>query len=221
MTDKRSISDMIRNQMAAKELDAKRVIEATAIPDSYLSALLESQSEKLPPFPYVRNYLVRLADFLGLEKEEVLAAYRREFIEKVSGPADRLPQNRFALPSGRRRWIVVLIGILIVIAAITLGSRALSTPTFLLIIPDPNQNPYVVAESLITLRGRANPSDTLMINGETVPISEDGTFSKEYQLDPELNTFTFSIKRFLGKEVTITKQVYLQTLIEEPSPFSP
>ena len=50
----------------------------------------------------------------------------------------------------------------------------------------------------------------LTINEEEVFISQDGNFSKEYSLQPGLNTVEFKASRLLGKEVTIIKEIMYQ-----------
>ena len=73
----------------------------------------------------------------------------------------------------------------------------------------------VVTEPSFTLTGAADPADEISVNREPLRLGSDGSFAKQVQLEPGFNTFVFQAKRFLGREVTRTEQVFYQP---EPSP---
>ncbi len=205
---KASLKNLLLDRLTLKELTPERTASLTGIPEQYIIAILEDKKDKLPPLPYIRGYLLKLADALEMSREEILQMYKNEFIEKVSGSADRLPGNRFALPSFKRRWIFIVLGLALIILGFSFSGRIFGQPRLDLTMPDPNENPYLVGSPTITLTGRIDPGDELLINNQPATVDATGAFSKEYRLDPELNTITFTVKRFLGKELTVTKQVY-------------
>ncbi len=207
----RLLQDIIADQMAVKEVSTERLCSLTGVSETVLSALLSGQREQLPALPYVRSALIKIANVLELDREVLLSAYRNEYANKMSGVLDLLPGNRFALhPATSRKWIFVSIAVILAVIFLIFGQQIFGKPSLRLTVPDPDQNPYIAATSTITLSGKIDAGDKLVINGEDVATDDQGFFTLEYRLNPELNTIEFLVRRFLGKEITVLKQVYLQ-----------
>ncbi len=217
----RKLSHMVADQLEVKELTVDEVSHATGVSADYIDAIKDSRGEKLPPLPYLKHDLYKLAEYLELDPALVLEAYKNEFSAKLSGQGDQLPYNRFALPSHKRRWLIGGISLLIFIGLLLISGRVFSRPYLELTVPDPNQNPYVVTEPTVVLIGRVDPSDKLFINDQSVLLDASGRFSYPYQLDPELNAVEFRVSRFLGKELVVVKQVYWQVQLNESTISSP
>ncbi len=184
------------------------------MPEHYIKAIFNNQPERLPALPYIRNHLLVIADFLGIDKDVVLEAYRTEFATKMSGPADRLPGNRFTLAGRGRKWVwfavIGIIGLLIAYAVVS--SAFFGAPYFRLVNPPQDVEMFEVNDSIILLSGTTEPNGKLTINGEMVPVREDGSFEFEFPLAPELNTIEFKVERFLGKTLTVIKKVYVRPM---------
>ena len=58
--------------------------------------------------------------------------------------------------------------------------------------------------------GKMDDRDKLFINGEEVYVDKNGQFQKNYNLQPGLNTFEITAKRFLGQETKVVKQIIYQ-----------
>ena len=65
----------------------------------------------------------------------------------------------------------------------------------------------IVSEPVIKIEGRIKSGDQLTINKENIYVDEVGYFQKDFSLQTGLNIIQFQIKRFLGRETIITKQV--------------
>lgn len=222
--EKRRLREVILDQIEAKDLKVKDVIEKTGIPESYLDAVLNDKRDKLPAFPYIRIYLIKIAELLGMNASEVVAEYKREFSDKVSGSRDTLPRNRFALPSSRKRYLIVGGVLALIILTYTLtNSGFFGRPHLLLTMPpQDSEDVYVIETPVIQLAGQIESGDKLLINDQEIPVSSEGVFSLEYPLEPELNTIEFTVSRFLGKEIQVTRHVYYkEPQVAESSSLSP
>ena len=62
-------------------------------------------------------------------------------------------------------------------------------------------------DRFLEIQGKINSKDSIIINREPVPVSPDGSFSKEVMLDAGLSTFEIKVKRFLGRETTVIRKV--------------
>ena len=71
----------------------------------------------------------------------------------------------------------------------------------------------------ITVSGNVEVRDTLTLNGEVIYPNEEGFFEKRVQLEPGLNTLEFKVKRYLGQESSLIKQVFYQPESIAPEPI--
>lgn len=216
--DNRKLRDIILDQCEAKDIKMEELVKKTNIPEQYLDAIINDVRTRLPAFPYVRVHLTRLAALLGLPPELVLTRYRQEFAEKTSGRADMLPGNRFALPSGRRRYLLGG-GAIIAIVLVIIISRSgfFGSPHLTIDMPPVGGDPFITTSSTILLSGRVDAGDKLTINGQPVATGETGIFESQYQLVPEINIIEFTTKRFLGRQFSLIRQVYYEEQISTPA----
>lgn len=208
--EKRRLRESILDQIESKDLTVKDVIEKTGIPEQYFDAIINDKRARLPAFPYIRVHLVRVAELLGLSPGDVIADYKAEFTGLISGSADTLPGNRFALPSDRRKYLIVagVIGLLL-LGFIFKSSGFFGKPQLQLTMPPiDSSDPFIVETSTIMLSGKLDTGDKLYINNQLSPVLVDGSFLISYPLQPELNPIEFRISRFLGKELRVVKNVY-------------
>lgn len=210
MNDNR-LSQLINQALEEQRVNIDRLASSTNIPKRYLTALKDGDIKNLPPAPYVRGYILKIAEVLNLEAENLIAAYR-ELTLKRSGPEDSLPVNRFAAEkkSRSRIWIFLIIIFLL------LGLWFLRfTPSFRGVpeinIYFPEQSITVVNERLLIIEGRvAEPKDAVFINEEPVLTDYIGRFRKEALLESGLNTFKIRAKRFLGREAEVVRQIFYE-----------
>lgn len=210
------LRELILDQIEFHNLEMETVLKKAQFPEHYFDAILTEQHEKLPAFPYMRNHLVDLAKELELEPEKVLSLYKKEFSEKISGENDKLPGNRFALPSSKKVvGISVTLVVLLILSYVFLTSSFFGRPNIQLTFPPANPDPFISAKKTITLSGSVGSRDSLRINGQAITVQDDGTFLTEYPLQPELNSISFEAKRFLGSTTRLVRQVYYDATQEE------
>ncbi len=212
MEDTRKLRDIILDQCEAKEIRIEELIKKTGIPEQHFDAIVSDVRTRLPAFPYIRQHLIKIAVLLGLPQELLLNKYRAEFAEKASGGADRLPGNRFALAGGGRRYVFGLGAVVaLFIVYVVVRSGFFGAPNLVITNPPAGTDPFIVTgSSTLMIAGSIDPGDKLLINGQPVATEATGIFTREYQLAPEINIIEFSASRFLGRTITITRQVYLE-----------
>lgn len=209
----KTLGELIAEALELRNLNAEKLSELTDIPSHYLIALKNDDLEKLPSAPYVRGYLIKIADILRIEANPLLLAYKQEISLrplKTSGSLDKLPFNRFAFNYSRKKTIIVA-GIILILIAVYWFWQApgfFGTPEIEII--NPLTDNFVVGNSTIKLSGKASAKDKLIINNEEILIEENGGFEKDFSLQPGINTFEFKVKRFLGKEIKVIRQVIYQ-----------
>ena len=207
--EQKSLQETLKAQLDIKGLTKKRLADLTSISERYIDGLIEGNPSKLPSAPYVRGYLIKIAAILNLGEEEVLALYKKEQGVKISGPADKLPHNRFAIkPMNKKFLLAFLLALLAGAYLIKNAGRLIGEPE--LTVTNPFAQAAIVASPLIKLTGKIDPKDKLLINSEEAAVDSDGSFEKLYNLQIGLNTIEFSAKKILGREAKVVKQIIYQ-----------
>ncbi len=204
-----TVKEIMEKALHEKKLSPARLAELTNVPERYVTMFVAGEEKGLPPAPYVRGYLMKIAGALGLEGEMLWKAYQKQLELETSGESDKLPSNRFAFKktSGKKVAAVMVIGVIVIVAAIWARSLfGIGEIT----ITNPVEDPFATNQSSVDLRGKIDASDRLTINNEDVPIDANGYFEKQFSLEPGINSVEFKVKRLLGKETTITKQIIYQ-----------
>lgn len=217
ITEAKSFRDFVVEGMRTRGLTPNQLIEVTDIAPSYVRAILDEQYELLPAAPYVRGYVKKLADALRLDFETLWEQYQREADIKQAGQTDRLPTNRFALPSfSKRRLLLTLVVIIALAIAIPRVADFLGAPV--IEVRSPSANNITTTSDRITLEGWVeNLEDKVLINDQEITVGADGVFRIEVPLERGINMFTFSAQRFLGRKNTVERTViYAPPLQPEP-----
>lgn len=204
-----SFKSVLQEYLEIKDLNIKKLSDLSGIPERYLEALLAGDNETLPPIPYIRGYIGKLAAILEFDKEEVWRLYKQDMRINGSGPLDRLPSNRFAARQFNKKFIVI--GIATLLIAIYLFwnfNKLIGSPQLEIIYP--NTNNVVVSEPFVNVEGKTDTNSKLTFNNSEIFVDSDGRFNEEFRLSPGLNVLEIKSKKLLGKETIVTKQIIFQ-----------
>ncbi len=208
-SDKKSFNELFKEAVELRGLNLERLAETTGIPRNYLAAFIAGDLKKLPPLPYVRGYLMKISEVLGIDGNYLWALYKEEISLQLKN-SDHLPINRFAIKRINKKKIIF--GIVLIFAIIYIAFRfnnLVGIPEIKII--QPTRDNLIVNERLFELSGEINNFfDKLTINGEEISVEKSGKFEKEYQLQPGANKIEFKVKRFLGKEIKVEREIIYQ-----------
>jgi len=204
------LSEILIEAMKSKSFSVEKLAEETGISDRFLGSLIGEEFEKLPSKPYVHGYLVKVGAALGLNGEQLWKEYLKDRGElRESGPQDELPGDAI-IPKNFNKISIALgvIAVLVIVVYAFFQVRGF--------VEDPHLNlqgfegeSITIQELTYDLQGQINPQDQLSLNGEEIYPDEQGNFEKELELQPGFNTLNFTIKKFLGSEYQITKQIFV------------
>jgi len=205
----KNLKEILNEAFSLRNVNLEKLAHLTNIPPHYLVALYEGNFSRLPAAPYVRGYLMEIAGVLSIDGQLLWQVYKNENTIKISGPQDILPSNRFAIRPFNKKWLVI--GIILFLAIMYFIWRAnefLGIPQIEIAVPSINN--AVVNTSSVKLSGKISPRDKLSINSQEIFTDSNGYFEQEFSLQPGLNTVEFKIKRFLGKETKVVRQIIYQ-----------
>ncbi len=207
--EEKNPSFIIANAMKSKGMTVEKLAQLTGVSDRFLESIVDENFKELPSSPYVHGYILKIAEALNLNGEELWKEYfeKNENIKR-SGSADSLPGNRFLIKHINKNIVLgVAAGIIIVVFVFwriqsRVGEPSLSLSDF--------KDEMIVEQTVFDLKGKIDPRDQLTLNEEILYPDVDGNFEKKISLEPGFNTLTFKVKKFLGKEYIIKKQIFLK-----------
>ena len=217
--DQKNISSLILDALRTRGLSVERLSQLTGVSERFIVSFIEGKIEKLPSLPYARGYLMKIAEALNLDGERLWREYlKNDEALRRSGEKDHLPKNRFAPPRFNKRLavitliLVIAFGYLLIKLTSTLGRTELTFTNL-------NNDPTIVREKIFKIVGQIKPvNDQLTLNGERVYPNKEGRFEKDLELQPGFNTLVFSVKKLLGKEFIINKQIFYEAPQAPPPP---
>ncbi len=212
-----SLKDLLREHIELKGLTPKKIADLAGIPERYVDMLLEGDTAKLPPAPYVHGYIAKLSGILNFDKETMWRLYQKESLLRRSGDRDRLPNNRFAARRVTRTFAIG--GTVVALALAWFGYAAYDafTPPMLTVTVPGSEN-STVAQPTILLQGTTDPAYTVTVNGSELYVGADGAFQKELRLREGLNTVEFSAKKFMGHETRVIRRIVYAPSAQEEEP---
>ena len=93
-TNQQPLGTLIVDAMRMKSISVEKLAGVTGVSDRILNGLIEERYENLPPAPYVRGYLLKIAAVLNLDGEALWADYvKHNDSVRRSGKKDQLPQE--------------------------------------------------------------------------------------------------------------------------------
>ena len=210
-TRPKQVGDLIAERMESKGVSAERLAALTNIPRRYLEALQSNDLKSLPPAPYVRGYLAKIATVFSIDPATLREGYRALELA-TSGERDSLPGNRYALRRVEWRLVAGAGGVILLLAFAGIRLKTLlGIPTLTVNLSEAVELTTIPS---ILVSGRVTPQDRVSINAEAIPTDADGSFGKEVLLEEGLNTLEIRATRFLGRETRITRHVLYETQTE-------
>jgi cytoskeletal protein RodZ len=158
------LADRLCAAREAKGVDLLRAERETKIRRQYLAAMERGAWEELPAGVYARGFLRNYAIYLGLDPDDVLAAWARERGEVPAEPAIVVPRP-IAAP---RRGIVLGPGI-IVAALVTLGALAIVAYIGFQLLRFSEPPPLAVSDPASAVAEVAEGTTSYTLRGTTVP----------------------------------------------------
>ena len=168
-------SSILESTRLDRELDFTEISKKTKIPLKYLIAFENEKTADFPEEPYCSLMLKDYADFLGLNGEEILCLFRRDYDRRIPKALPRrflfsfTPQFAFSL------FIIVLA----VIFASYLVAEYLkfNRPPHLKI-----NWPQNLSSQSVEISGLTDPQATVKINDSLVIVDEKGNFQKKIEI---------------------------------------
>lgn len=214
--EKEGFNVFFAEKLRDRNFTLEKLAEASGISERNLESLLKGDYKNLPAAPYLRGYFIEIGKILDFDGEEIFKKWKEEAQSevKMSGPQDRLPQNRFSRrPIAKYFWFGLL-GVLILSYLVLQLPRLLGLPE--IAVNNPREPRIFYGEEKILISGTVANANEIYINKERVEI-KDGLWEKEVVLFDGLNAIEITAKKFLGGEAKAVREIIYEKPFEASS----
>ena len=168
-------SAILESARLDRELDFSEISKKTKIPLRYLIAFENENTQDFPGEPYCSLMVKDYADFLGLNGEELLCLFRRDY----DRPLQNSSRRRFWFSLTPQFAFTAFISLLAIVFATYLISEYLefNRPPHLEI-----NWPQDFSQNSVEISGITDPESTVKINNFLVIVDADGNFKKNLEI---------------------------------------
>jgi cytoskeletal protein RodZ len=208
----KTAGQMLYTSRLAKKMDLEEVARVTKIRASFLSAIEADDYTHLPNSAVAKGFIKNYSEFLGLNPNQILAVFRRDFVENQAGqivPRGMVnPISRDNLWTPKTTIITTVSLIFVVFASYLIYQFYILTGPPPLSIDSPKSDIFV-ADSSIEVSGTTDPEATISVNNNLVALDKGGQFFVRIPLNLGPNQITVTATSKSGKNTSITRTVTL------------
>lgn len=200
----KTVGEILKETREKKQINLSEVEKVTKIRKHFLEALEKNDFSEIAEATVVRGFIKNYAEFLGLSSRDLLAIFRRDFIEDKKGQI--LPRGVYEpLYQPKFSWtpkltIIFSVAALFLVLTVYLSFQLfglLAAPSLEIYSP---KNRESVKETEIKIQGKTSPDATVSINGEMILVSPSGSFEKNVTLSSGENKILIEATSRRGKK---------------------
>lgn len=210
----RTVGQALKQERERKFYSIEEIEKATKIRKELLEALEKGDYKKLPPPTFVQGFIKNYSKFLGLNSEQMLAIYRREFSEIKNPPrimesfSNPMNHKGFKITPAKFIGGVIMTLVLVFFGYLWFEYRFLIGAPFLEVIEPQDQQSITVDK--LTVSGRSDSEAKVTINNQEIQLDTLGKFSQEINLSDNVNNIVVKAVAKNGKETKIERTVFLR-----------
>ncbi|MEK7164002.1 MAG: helix-turn-helix domain-containing protein [Patescibacteria group bacterium] len=207
----KSVGQLLQAGRSAKKMEIADVARITRIRSEFLQALEADDYSRLPGNTVARGFIKNYAQFLGLPVDQILAVFRRDFMENPKGQI--IPRGITTPMTDISVWTPKTTGIAVVIMLVTLFGAYLVYQYRILTGAPPLSitrpiDQFKTSEKSVEIIGTTDPQATLSVNGQLVALDKGGTFSFRVPLEFEVNKISVVVASKYGKTKSQNLTIY-------------
>lgn len=197
-------SSLLKNTRLDRDFELLEVSKKLRIPIKYLEALENENIAFFPQEPYCSLIVKDYADYLGLNGQEILGLFRRDYEQKKKLKTQK--RNNLSFTPQFTFTVSIAATILLFTGYLVSEYIKFNRPPKLK-VSWPVES--VVLGATLDLSGTTDPESTVRINQDLILVDSNGSFQKRIQLNDETKIVIES-KGSNGK-VTIEEKIIKST----------
>ena len=165
-------SSLLKDTRLDKEYELVDIAKKLKIPVKYLIAIENEDVKNFPQEPYCSLIIKDYADHLGLNSEEILCFFRRDFEQKKRSKL--INRDSFSFTPQFTFSILLIIAIISFISYLTFEYFKFNRPPRLKI-----NWPVSISGESFDISGITDPDSTIRINQDLIIVEPNGSFQKK------------------------------------------
>lgn len=206
----RTVGQILAQGRESRKLTVEDVARVTKIRANFLEAIEADDYQKLPSGAVAKGFIKNYSDFLGMNHEQVLAVFRRDFVENEQGkivPRGMVqPVNETSIWNPKTTFIAFLALIFTIFGGYLFYQIRILTGPPPLDLESPKDK-IVVYEDTVRVFGNTDPEATLSIDGQLVALEKGGQFEFRIPVRIGENKVTVTAISKYKKPRSITRTV--------------
>lgn len=166
-------SNLLTNARVDKDLEIAEIAKKLKVPVKYLEAFETENTKDFPSEPYCSLILKDYAQYLGLNGQETLSVFRRDFDSRKKTKIVR--RNPFSFTPQFTFVFSILVLVLIFAGYLIFEYFKFNHPPKLKV----NWPPEPILSSSVEVSGTTDPESTVKINDDLVIVGVNGNFQKK------------------------------------------
>ncbi len=206
----RTVGEILSEKRKTLGVSLQDIEKETKIRSKYLEAIEKNDFSKIAESTIVKGFIRNYASALGLSPENLLAVFRRDFLETEKGQI--LPRGMVE-PLNNERFFWTPKATFILITLVLISSFILfffrqylkisSAPSLEVLSPKEGQE----FNEKVAVYGKADKDASVKIDGIVVSVSEDGQFKEEIVLPRGDNIVSVEAVNRQGKKNTVNIKI--------------
>ena len=210
----RTVGQVLKQEREKRFYTLDEVEKATKIRKELLEALEAGYYNKLPPQTFIQGFIKNYGKFLGLNPEQLLAIFRREFsdiknpprvLESFSNPVN---EKKFKITPAKFIGSLIL-GLVIIFFGYLWVEYSFLVGAPFLEVTSPQDQQSITSE-IVNVAGRTDIEAKVSINNQEIAVDGTGRFSQDIKVSDNANTISITATSKNGKVAKIQRSVFLR-----------
>ncbi len=178
------------------------------VKEEVIDSLENGQYLDLPEPTFVKGLIRSYAQYLGLDSDHLLALYRREYDETKYPKKSLVIENKKLkiTPTSLTTAAFVVAIVAFIVYVIVQYFSVLTAPKLAVTSP---QNDETTTIPIVQINGQTEKETSISIDGQLVPVDDQGNFSYKYNLKDGQNIIEIIASKKLSPKSKVTKIVRL------------
>ncbi|KKS33295.1 MAG: DNA-binding helix-turn-helix protein [Candidatus Amesbacteria bacterium GW2011_GWA2_42_12] len=206
----RTVGQILAQGRESRKLTVEDVARVTKIRANFLEAIEADDYQKLPSGAVAKGFIKNYSDYLDMNHEQVLAVFRRDFVEDEQGkivPRGMVqPVNETSIWNPKTTFIAFLALIFTVFGGYLFYQIRILTGPPPLTLESPKDG-IIIHEDTVRVFGSTDPEATLSIDGQLVALEKGGQFEFRIPVQMGENKVTVTAISKYKKTRSITRTV--------------
>src|SRR3989338_7605103 len=204
-----TVSQIVSQKRKEQDITLETISRDLHIKVENLKAIESADWKSLPDPAFVQGFIKSYCQYLGLDPNYMLALYRREYDPKKHPQSTSIfkKSQTFFLTHARLAAIIFVIIVIVFVSYLFFQyTSILNSPKLVVNNTQDNQTTSV---SVTLISGKTEKDATVSVNGDFIPVDQNGNFSKELKLSDGQNTIEIIAAKRLSPKTKVTRIIQL------------